>query len=62
MSGTYRDKLRTLAFSVPATRPDTKATVDHHDHATVTVTEHLSDRVDVHVAVAPLHAEVHLDA
>jgi hypothetical protein len=47
MASPYAEKLRSLAFSVPSRRPDTKVTVDRHDDVTVTVTEHLNDRVDV---------------
>lgn len=58
MTESYRDKLRSIAFSVPSRVPSTKDTVDRHDDVTVTTTEHLNDRVDVHVQPKTIEATV----
>lgn len=50
MSDDYKAKLRSLHFARNEARKP-KETVDHHDHGTVTVTEHHDDRVDVNVAL-----------
>lgn len=54
MADDYRDKLRSLNLRAPSRVPETKVTTDVHDHHTVDVTEHLSDRMDVNIKASTL--------
>jgi len=45
----FKEKIRSLYWRAPGRIPETKNTVDHTDDTVNTVTEHLDDRVDVHI-------------
>ena len=54
----FKEKLRSLAFQGDRKAVAPKVTTDAHDHHTVDVTEHWSDRVDVTVKPDTVRAKL----